>query len=406
MLSSSQDIITDESEVPDFELPEILSNKTAGKITSVKEWEDSGRPDILQLFEEEVYGKSGTEKIVISTSENILDNSAFGGKATIKEITFNFSNRGKTVRAVLLLILPNDQNPSAIFLGYNFLGNHTVLPNELISLPSGWTMENALIGMVDNKATTISRGTRYPRWPVLNLIDRGYGLATMHYGDIDPDFDDGFKNGIHALFSNSDRLKSDEWGSIATWSWGLSRIMDYLETANGIAADKVALFGHSRLGKAALWAGALDKRFAIVISNNSGCGGAALSKRRFGETVAAINKNFPHWFCGNFKKYNNNEDAMPFDQHQLLALMAPRPLYVSSARNDSWADPKGEFLALKYASMVYGLYQQDNVISGDQPGLHSPLVRGTLGYHIRTGDHDVTAYDWEQFMNFADQQFN
>ncbi|MBT8184133.1 MAG: acetylxylan esterase [Eudoraea sp.] len=406
MLLNAQNINTEESKVPEYQLPDVLLTTAGVPIKTAAEWEESRRAEILNIFEEQVYGKAPLEKIAVETSEKVLDNMAFQGKATISEITFTFRNNGKQMEAILLLILPKVQRPAAVFLGYNFSGNHTLLAHEAIQLPKGWVLGGPLIGAFDHKASSISRGAKYARWPILNLLARGYGLATMHYGDIDPDFDDGFKNGVHALFSSQSSIEAGEWGAIATWSWGLSKIMDYLESDNRIDDKKVTVFGHSRLGKAALWAGALDNRFAAVISNNSGCGGAALSKRRFGETVAAINNQFPHWFCENFKKYNENESAMPFDQHQLLALMAPRPLYVASALNDSWADPKGEFLSLKHASEIYALYDQNDSISERLPEVNQPIIRGKLGYHIRTGNHDVTPYDWEQFMNFTDLHFS
>lgn len=388
----------DESKVPAYTLPDPLVFNNGVKVTNSKEW-DKRRAEILKLFENEVYGISPVWKGQIIPTELLSNPNALTGLAICKEIKLTLKNGSKELSMVMLLYLPRSSKPVPVFLGYNFGGNHSVTDEKDISITSSWMRNDAATGVTNNRASEAGRGKAASRWPVREIISRGYGLATIYYGDVDPDFDDGFKNGVHGLYDQ--QRDSSSWGSIAAWAWGLSRAMDYIETVSSIDSKKVIVIGHSRLGKAALWAGASDQRFAMVISNNSGCGGAALSKRAYGETVGSINAAFPHWFCKNFMKYNEKEELLPVDQHELLSLIAPRPLYVASAEEDQWADPKGEFLSCVGASPVYILLGEKGFPASEMPPVNSP-VAGTISYHIRTGGHNITLYDWQQYLGFAD----
>jgi len=396
----------DESKVPKYTLPDPLVTENGKSITSQQMWHDVRYPELIRLFEENVYGKTPSKKISISFKVISVDKNALNGLATRKQVEIKFGDGENVPVMQLLIYIPNNsQKPAPAFLGFNFYGNQTVNRDTGIIITKAWVHNNNKFGITENKATPDSRGVRESRWPVPMILKNGYALATAYYGDIDPDFDDGFQNGIHPLFYREGQTKPapDEWGSIGAWAWGYSRALDYLTEDPDINAEKVVILGHSRLGKTSLWAGAQDPRFALVISNESGCGGAALSRRRFGETVKRINTSFPHWFCGNFKKYNDNEDALPVDQHELIALIAPRPVYVTAAEEDLWADPKGMFLACKYASPVFELFGEKGFPDNAKLITNKPVTDGTIWFHQRSGRHDVTEYDWKQFIRFADK---
>ncbi len=387
-----------------YELPKILISNDGRSITTIEDWKNIRRPEIFGLFEKYMYGAVVNHDLTIEFESKQTNAKALDGKATQRQVTITIENENHPLPIEILIYVPNNVvKPVPLFVGMNFLGNQSIHPDKSIPTTKNYVINNGELGITDHKANEQSRGARAHRWPVERIIERGYGLATLHCGDLDPDFDDGFKNGIHALIDYSDKNDPNERSTISAWAYGLSKAMDYFEADNDIDQNRITVIGHSRLGKAALWVGAVDQRFAMVISNNSGCGGAALSRRKFGETVERINTNFPHWFSKNFHRFNDQEAKLPIDQHMLLALMAPRPVYVASAVQDQWADPRGEFLSLFHAGPVYELFGLPILDDDAMPEVNKPMKTGRLGYHIRSGKHDVTTYDWEQYLDFADE---
>jgi hypothetical protein len=358
----------------DVVLPAVLSTSNGKTIKKSKDWEELRRPEVLELFTTQVYGRIPETPFLQSIKVVKVDPNAMEGKATLKLVDITISANDKTLTIHLGLFVPNSQpKPVPAFL---------------------------LICNRPKSNIDFTREKKSDFWPAEQQVDRGYAAAAFWNDDVDPDQHDNFQNGIHGLLDA--QRTPESWGTLAAWAWGASRCMDYLVTDKMINPEKIALVGHSRGAKTALWAGANDTRFAMIVSNEAGCGGTSLSKRKYGETIALINKGFPHWFCGNFKSYNQKEEQLPLDQHMLLALIAPRPLYIASAEKDLWGDPVGQYLALWFAAPVYKLYDPSSNLPKLLPMVNTPVISRNLAYHVRDGLHNLTLKDWNWFMDFGD----
>jgi len=376
--------VYEEDQVPSYELPDPLRGSDGSVVDSPQAWRRR-RQEILDLFRTHVYGhrppgddpRTGRRFDVVEEDPSAMDGAATLRRVVVRSERADNERPTRTHQFEVTVFLPNAAaDPVPVFLLLNIAGPENTDPTR-------------------ERTSSI--------WPAEEAVARGYGIAALQVRDLAPDDPARFREGIIQLVEGDlDERPPDAWKALAAWGWGASRAMDHFETDPRVDHTKVAVLGHSRGGKAALWAGAEDERFALVISNGSGCGGAALSRRRFGETVAAINRRFPHWFCDNFRRYDDAEHALPVDQHMLIALIAPRAVYVASADEDLWADPRGEFLSLAHASSVYGLWGHSTIGPDDMPPLDTPLRVGPRGYHIRSGDHSLTEVDWNHYMDFAD----
>ncbi len=397
----------DESAVQPYTLPDVLAGPDGRPATSSDDWKSRCRPHQFALLEANVYGRRLPDAVVfpVGEPERAEVKLADGMRATRLQARLKLGSDKKAPVVDVLLYLPRAEKPVPVFLHLNFKGNQAAHPDPGIRITQAWLRNDEKRGIVNNRATEASRAARPGRWPVEALLARGYGLATACYGDIFPDKPDGRAESVLAALGRpvEGELAADEPGAIAAWAWGLSRILDWLVQQPEIDATRVIVVGHSRNGKAALWAGACDQRFAMVVSNESGCGGAALERRNYGETIADITKRFPHWFCPKFATFAGREVDLPIDQHVLLAMVAPRPLYVASAVDDRWADPRGEFLAAVAAEPVWKLFGQEGLGTAEWPAVDTPVGSGRIGYHVRSGKHDLLEYDWQRFADFADR---
>ena len=396
----------DEAAVRTFTLPDVLAGPSGAAAATAEEWRTTARPHQLQLLEKFVYGRQlpAVPVTVVATVERADVTLAGDVPAVRLQATLRLGAAADAPTTDVLLYLPKTAKRVPVFLNLNFRGNHAEHADPGIRLSTAWMPDDKAAAIENHHATEASRGTSNARWPVESMLSRGYGMATAYCGDVFPDRADGrMASALKSLGRPVEGgLAADEPGAIATWAWQLSRILDWLITLPEVDPAKVIVVGHSRLGKTALWAGACDERFAMVVSNNSGCGGAALSRRNFGETVAVITARFPHWFCPAFATYADREVQLPCDQHTLLAMVAPRPLSVASAVEDRWADPRGEFLSCVAAEPAWKLFGLTGLGTQEMPAVDTPVGQ-TIGYHVRTGRHEMLAYDWHRFADLADR---
>jgi hypothetical protein len=390
----------DEAKVGDYKLPDPLICADGSRVTNSETWLQKRRPEILELYRENIFGRSPAAGTNVTFNVWEISTNALGGTATRKQIEINFSGTPNGPLAHLLLYTPAGKIAAPTFLCLQFNGNYTVIDDPAIAIFPVWNSKTGVLAMPKNPV----RGEFARNWKIAGTLARGYGIAIIDYREIEPDLSRGagFKFGVHKNFPPP---ATNDWGAIGAWAWGASRALDYLATDKDVDAARVILFGHSRLGKTVLWAGAQDPRFAAVIANCSGEMGASLSRRDYGETVDDIVKHQSYWMCGNFQKFAGHWTDLPVDSHFLLSLIAPRPLFLNTGSEDKWGDPHGEFLAARAATPVYELFGKVGISETNFPPLDHALQHD-LGFNCHTGKHDVLPTDWDNFLDFADAHFS
>ena len=386
----------DEALVGNYTLPNPLLLANGKKVRDPKTWYAKRRPEIIRLFEENQFGRSPEPPVHLTVDTFDSGTPAFNGAAIRKQTTIYFSADKTGPKMDLLVYLPaKAQGPSPLLLNISFSANSSTVDDPGVKEGEVWDK--------DHKKVPAKQGRAFGKVDVLPLLEAGFGFATVYYGDIEPDFEGGLAYGVRALYLKPGQTKPapNEWGAIAAWAWGLSRALDYLEKDPKIDAKRVALFGASRLGKTVLWAGARDTRFAAVIACCSGEGGAALSRRNYGETIARLTapSRFPYQFAANYGTFAQHVDQFPVDANLLVSLLAPRPLLLQTGDTDYWSDPKGEFLAAHAADPVYKLLGKQGLETNEWPPAGT-LVLHTLSYYMHSGGHGTLPADWKIFLQF------
>jgi hypothetical protein len=385
-----------EANVGDYVLPDPLVLANGKKVNNAETWYRIRRPEIVKLFEENQYGRSPSRPEDMSFDVFDKGTPSFDEKAIRRQVTIYFSKDKNGPKMDLLIYLPaKADKPSPMLLNISFTANSLTVDDPGVKEGEIWNRQK--------KRVPASSGRRFGSLNVTPILEKGFGIATVYYGDIDPDFESGMQFGVRSLYLKPGQTERapDDWGAIGAWSWGLSRIMDYFETDDSVNAERVAIMGVSRLGKTVLWAGAIDTRFAMVIDICSGEGGSALSHRNYGETIAHLVEpsRYPYWFCPNYQKFGDHVDKFPVDAHMLLSLIAPRPVLIVTGNTDKWSDPKGAFLSAVAAGPVYNLLGKQGLSTNDLPPAGEPIMHD-IGFYMHDGGHGTNPSDWDVILKF------
>lgn len=383
------------------ELPDPTIAFDGSVVRTREQWERQRKPELQSLFEHYMYGVLPPKPERVSGRVLFEEPKAFSGKGTLREVELTVGPEGWP-KIYVLLVTPNRPGASGVFVGPNFSGNHSLVADSRVRIPTSWIRPN-YPGVVNNRATEAGRGKILDVWPFEMALERGYAVATFYHGDVQPDRPDVPEGLRGVLFAGEAPRPGHATATIASWAWGVHRAVDYLLTRPEIDAQRIAAVGHSRLGKTVLLAAAFDPRITLVIPHQAGCGGSAPSRHNDpkAETVQRINTSFPHWFCAHFKAFNDDPSRLPFDQNGLVALCAPRPVLFTNAVEDLWANPAGQFRVLQAAEPAYRLYGVEGLGAAPMPPV-GKLLNTRLGYFIREGKHSMTPADWTVFMDFAD----
>jgi hypothetical protein len=387
----------DEAKVGSYTLTDPLILNDGKRVRNAKEWFAKRRPEIVEMFETQQYGRAPGRPADESFEVTEKGTPALDGKAIRKQVTIHLLKDPAAPKIDVLIYLPAAaKKPVPMLLSINFTAISNAVEDPGLKPGTIW----------DPKTNTRIPATQVRFFRPIDIkpiLDAGIGYATFYYGDVDPDYAAGFSNGIRAWYLKPGEKERgpDEWGSIAAWAWGMSRVEDYFETDPSVDAKRVAIHGISRLGKTVMWAGAHDQRFAAVIASCSGEGGAALSHRDYGETIAHLTapERFPYQFALNYGKYGGFPDKAAFDAHMLIALVAPRPLLLQTGNTDLWSDPKGEFLAAVAADPVYKLLGKDGLDTDVWPAAGEPILHD-LSYSMHEGGHGMVPSDWKIYLDF------